>query len=334
MKNDEYFDLFEDYYFERMRGGERDQFERRLASEPDLSEAFAVFKKLLAGLRGIGREQFQQRLSEAKDELEAGGFFLKDEEIDAYLMGKADEEIHQKIRRRIMEDPAFRERIEADKQIMGGLQDQGRRHFANALQAAHSKLKEEGFFEEPAGDSAKTRRLPIRSVLAIAASAAVLLIAAWWLWLRPLTDHQIFNRYYTLDLDLVESFAASKGFAGEQDEELLSVVAALREKEYASARAQIAEIRQKSAPDAQRYYVAQLLEAQLDLKDGLLDKALPPLKELAAKDEFSYKTAAQWFLGLAYVRQKDHRQAIPVFRLLEENPRFGEQAQNILKDLQ
>jgi hypothetical protein len=261
MENDEqYLDLFEEYYFGEMTEESRSVFEQRLENDVDFAEAYAVFKKLQAGLK-----------------------------------------------------------------------DEGRRNFAHALQNAQAELEKEFFFEEQT--PAKVRRLPLRRILAVAASVAILLVVAWRLWPDTRSGEQLFAQHFNLDTEGAESYASGRGFAGEADADLLNAIADIQNQDFTAARARLEEIQNAADPTDMRDQFAQLLQAQLDLRDQRTAQALPALSELAANDNFPDQTAARWFLGLAYLQGGNRRQARQTFQLLTNDPFWGEKAQEVMDDL-
>ena len=213
-----------------------------------------------------------------------------------------------------------------EKYLAGRLTDEEARHFAALIQDDMDFRKEVEFFEDiktVAGqydqqvfreklqqyDAENPVLKPKRYwVMAVAASAALLMGIYLYTLTRPLEPNHLFSEYFepaqNVSLPLVRN---------DEEDELALAFSAYEQKEYSLALQLFGQIDEDKTPTWMSYYKGSAL-----LSLGKTDEAITMLEQhVASKDPLAYRS--HWFLALAYVKRGNYRQAIEELSLLQSS---------------
>ncbi len=127
------------------------------------------------------------------------------EKIDAYLMGKLSAEEAKAFSDELQQNRALAEEVNTRKQLILGIQSEGRQELRESLDAIHEQLQPKA---DPIPRSIIRRLSPW-----LAAAAVALLALLFWFQSRPATNQQLYAANYTpyeLSLNLRNNNEADK----------------------------------------------------------------------------------------------------------------------------
>lgn len=302
-------EILDQYLSGELEGEALEQMEVAIAADPNLASYVNLQKSLLEGIKQYGQQKLEQRIEKESQQLEAEGFFIEDETIEAYLMGQLPPEEEKSLEQLATQENKLQKRIDRDRKLLQEIEALGEVQLLDKIQSVQASLETEGFFqrekkehpailelEKVAEITQKIQNKPnnSRKLLyrwsAVAAIAAVFFLAGRFLLWPMLGDGQLGK-----DLPLLAM------------EESISV----------SVKADLSEEGFAAGPD----------KALLELEKGLeayrkeaYTKAIPVLKQyVKAQPMSNYVAKVQLYLAVSYLAEREAKNAIPILLGLEQN---------------
>lgn len=337
----------------QLSADERKLLATRIASDVDFAESVALHQLTMDGIEHFGLNQMHATITELDKELERDGFFLRTEDIDAYLDKKADDDTRKIVEKRLETDEEFRADFELHQLTKVGIEtEQTKTVFNDLFKDLDKDLAQEGFFKnldtkneeiiQKEKKEAKIVRFPFQR-LAIAASIALVIFAGWWV-LQPISPNPeaIYANNFSPLTDVLSIELEETGFVKEPFYDLLEEgMIAYKEgilsrpftrTHYEDAIDLFRQYRQ-TAPTTDDFYPTATLYlaiSHLAVDEPIL--AIPLLERLAQQD-FPQKIDAQWYLALSYIRTNQKEKAIPILKTLEQT-KYQENVSTIISELQ
>lgn len=329
----------------------------QIAMKSDFAKAVALHQLTMNGIEQFGLNQIQEHITDVDKDLEKEGFFLTTDDIDNFLDKKIDTTTHQIMEHRLTKDAAFKAEVELHQFTRAGIKKEAEETaFSDLFNDLDKDLAQEGFFEtmdnpqrknkeDNKQKEAKIVRFPFHR-LAIAASIALIIFAAWWVFQPVPTDSQIIyaNQFTPLD-DVLSIELEETGFVKEPYYDLLeNAMKAYNDttipinsntsssdnyrkaKDYFIQYRQTAPITDDFYPTATLYLAISHLEIQESAQAILLLASL-------TQQNFPQQVDAQWYLALSYIKTKQTEKAIPILKDLAQT-KYQAKATVILKELQ
>lgn len=196
--------------------------------------------------------------------------------VEKYLAGQLEGDELKSFKLKLESNPQFKEQVETQRCLQEGVA-----HYAmkQQLEEIHNRIY-----------PPKNNRFWGFSV----AAAAILLfaVAVWW-WQRPEPHLRLFDTYYTAEPGLPTPMSADA-----ENYVFYSAMVAYKNAEYPLAIHQFDSLA-VAYPRETRY---QYFLASSYLNSEQVDKAIPILEKLAAKDQDKYQAKAQWYLAMALLQ--------------------------------
>ena len=206
----------------------------------------------------------------------------------------------------------------------------------NSISSVHNDLKGKGFLENQHTAGAKIiqlkNRRSSRFVLAISAVAAIL-IASWFIFNREtgtsIDTDVVFSNNYKPENKLIESYLLPS--AGTMEGDFRIALDQYEHEEFTTAKDLLTPLHKQSPEnDAVTFYLAL---SNLGLDD--VNSSIALLEPLLEK-ESKLKTAIKWYLGLAYLKNKEQKKASSIFENLvkSSDEEYSAKATLILRELE
>lgn len=237
--------------------------------------------------------------------------------IENYLAGTLSVEDKQEVEARMLTDQEFAQRVEILKSLPH-LVDESSLDFRNEL---------EGIYQEYQQKQKPSRTLPPRTYWIAASLALLLSVIGLLIWLLPtsLTSQEIYAANFTMPADNItvrndQSVASA----------LQSAMEAYNVQDYTTAITHFEDFLQgESAHVPALFYsgVSYLALAEVG-------KAIQNLQKVTQIQDPTYAISAQWYLGLAYLKQNNTEQARKIFSSLKESgSSYASKADTVLQQL-
>ncbi|MEM1327937.1 MAG: hypothetical protein AAGI23_18405 [Bacteroidota bacterium] len=264
-------------------------------------------------------------------------------EIEAYLNKEMSEAERIAFEQRLEVDGELAKEVEFHRAVVGGIDKAGVLDFRVMVGEVHQELKGEQFFEaktvaQKPETKVRTMRFGRRRILSIAASFAVLLVAAWWLFLRPISPEQLYaNNFELPDNQLttqIEDRLAATGF-GTNKSALRTLEEAMTEFETGNYVKAISGFRafKTAAPQDGLVAQASLYEAVALLELNEVTEAQNLLLDLVQNDASTLQEDAQWYLALSYLKIENTATALEWLNQLNDSAEYGTEAQRLIQKL-
>lgn len=237
--------------------------------------------------------------------------------IDRYLQQAASPEEVAQVERRMAQDPAFAQQVELIKEMSTAL-SQPTAAFRGRVQAAMEAIDREE----------KTSSLQPRWGYAVAAAVALLVVVGLYLTFRSGKPDYA---------QLAENtFAAPPSPFLQRDtaraqQPLLQGAEAYEQGDYHRAIVQWQQV----PADHPRYGEVRLYLGISELANGQPQAAIQGLTPLLQAPQPELQQSAQWYLALAWLRQQEPQQVLPLLReLASGRSSFATRAQKLLAEIE
>lgn len=230
------------------------------------------------------------------------------EAIEAYVLERMSAGERLAFEQRLATDAALRAEVELERDNIRAIELGG-------LQRTMKLVAEE------AGEVRQERKTGVGYFLKYAAAAVLLVGTLWWLN-RPDANERLFAEHFTADPGLPVAMGAT------DDPAFADAMVSYKEGNYAEARAKWTPLQQQEpSNDTLRYYMAMSLLAEGDAK-----ASLTALEDLAHGPVSAFKSKAEWYLFLAYLKAGETEKARS-FRF-EADQANAERARAIMAELE
>ncbi len=292
---------------------------------------------LLEGIRFAGAQRLKKKLSIAAGNLEEEGFFLEEDDIEAWHKGELKGDKIAIFKKRLSEDAQFARKVEAEKNVLGSIRHYGEEQLKTKIENARKSLEAEGFFEEKEErqERSEGKIVPLsnrRRWLAVAAAAAVLLTAAIWLFTKRPPDvetlyAQNIDTYPDKISESIRSALNTSGYAAGSPEEIKWKELLTAMEAYPKAVSALESFLGKY-PDEK---FAQFYLAQAQLENGLPEAAKTHFEALENDAEFEERWAVKWYLALINLKQNNLSRSKELLEELKQSsPDYREKATRLL----
>ena len=189
-------EILDAYVLDRLDQEIRSEMDREIEKDPLLKEELDLHRFVIEGINAFGQNDFLNKLNEVEEILDQYGFFSDEAEFD----------------------------------VIKGIEDAGAKDFKSILEEVESGLESESFFEKlKNSDTQKERKMvnmyPMRKLLSIAATVAVLVTAGFWFFNDGPSNEELYDMHFAALPDQISSEIEVEmieiGF-GEGDDEILS----------------------------------------------------------------------------------------------------------------
>ncbi|MEO6347347.1 MAG: tetratricopeptide repeat protein [Aquaticitalea sp.] len=212
------------------------------------------------------------------------------ETIERFYNGSMPTEERKVIEARLQQDAKFKTRVEDVKILLFGIEEQA---LKERLDEFHKELP---IKKETKKSDSKVRHFNFRNIAA--AIVIVMVSATFWLINNP-SNERLYDSYFKPDPGLPTTMSSSDNFA------FFDAMVNYKQGDYEKAINKW-QILQKKAPDNDtiNYFLG---VAHLANKSE--NKAIPFLKEVTNSNHKAFKDDAHYYLGLAYLKEKNFKEA-------------------------
>lgn len=215
------------------------------------------------------------------------------ERIEQYLTGQLPEAEKADFERKLATDPGLQQEVETVQLLLLGIEEASLR---NKLPAFHAGLPAE---KKPARQS-PVRHLSARRFLIAAAVLGVVLLAGWWLFLKPDQSSTLYQTYYSPDPGLMTTMGASdeydfeKAMVDYKRGHYPLALAAWKKMEAAGQQS-----------DTLSYFIASAC-----LASGKTAEARTYLDKVVKQPNSSFISDAYWYIALSYIPENKKDSAV------------------------
>jgi len=263
------------------------------------------------------------------------------DEIEAYLNQEMTEVEQTAFEGRMQGDKALAEEVRFHRAVVGGIDLAGELNFKELVGEVHNELKQEQFLESAKTvktQEAKVRKIRFssRRILSLAASFAILLMAAWWLFLRPVSSEQLYASYFELPSEVlsteIESRLSETGFGTNKValEQLETAIQAYQNSDYETAIEGFQTFKNTAPEDALVNY-ASFYEAISSLKLEKTQISQDLLQDVY--EDPRLQEEALWYLAMTYLKKDKKEEAKYVLLQLEKEGKYQKRATKLLKKI-
>ena len=263
---------------------------------------------ILDYLNGTLSKEQRQAIDKRFEEDPSFGITFENVEIQQYLSGQLEKKSLKEFLTKLEQDPELEKKVEWHQAFQANLKQEGQRALKEEIKtiipplATHdNKTEEQPFiFRRPS-------RFLIRTIVAAALLAGVIFFTNWW-FQQPSSSEALFASNF-------EPYEMKIGNRGEVEAmDLQKAITNYQEKKFDLASKNFDDL-SKRDPSIKVY---QLYAGCAFLANGETGKALEKFKEL--QGDFNFNDQAEWYLGLAYLKEKKLREAIDLFNNIAKNP--------------
>lgn len=262
--------------------------------------------------------------------------------IHRYIFGEMTENESAEFEKEINENDLLKTQFEMEKKLMNALDLAGDVELKNTISAVHAELKKENFFESIDQKNTATivpmkARRNNKMMYAIAATL-VLLIAAWFVINNTngsINSDAIYSNYYQTEKSITNDYIneiGQVGLGGEAETKEEKIAVALDQynnEAFENANQLFANLNQEFPDDQLIVFYKGL--CLMEMGDHI--KSIEFFDKI--KKDFKNFDAAQWYLGLNFLKNKEIKEAKKLFNLIAKNnnSKFQEEAKSILKEM-
>lgn len=265
------------------------------------------------------------------------------DELENFLNQEMKEEELTNFKQRLETEKGLKEEVDFHASILGGIQHSAELDFRalvqntreEMLQEENKVVKNSKIKQKP---QAQVRSLGSRRVLALAASFALLLVAAWALFLRPISPERAFANNFDTPKDVLSIDVASRleetGFGTNEAalKQLQTAMQTYQSENFEQARQQLGAF-QAQYPNSEFAEEAAYYEALSAMNTQDYEIAQAKLVELANNSNFSLQTDARWYLALNSLNIGKIEAARTLLESLQSDSKHGTAAQGLLRRL-
>ena len=241
------------------------------------------------------------------------------DQIEKYLADQMKQEEKEAFEQEIAVNPALKDEVALHRDVLAGID----MHFENELKQKLVRAEK----ELRAGKPRSSPIIPMRWLIGIAATLLLLAISFYVFTNKAASPEEVFLTYYEPYPNIISPMERS----GESQPTVLTALDYYEQENYSAAiEAFEANLVETLSQPAQRFYYALSL-----ISSGNSTSAIPHLKELTHLGDHSFLHQSQWYLGLAYLKNKETEQARQVFdELKNTDTPYSKTAEAILEELE
>lgn len=226
------------------------------------------------------------------------------EKMEDYIHGNLSVAEREQFEAEMSTDEHLREEVELHRKLVSSVETE-------SLRQLLEQIHEENFESETKVVSLPRRRSYFP--MAIAASVALLILAGWWIFnLQTSSPESVYAAYFTP----AEGLPTTLGYSTNTD--FAEGMVSYKLEEYAEALEYWQPLVEADPTnDTLNYYVGVAF-----LADEQSDSAIDYLTTVVSNEQSSFRTSAQWYLALSYLKTNQGEQAKPLLEDLadRDNP--------------
>ncbi|GAA0877408.1 hypothetical protein GCM10009119_03760 [Algoriphagus jejuensis] len=229
--------------------------------------------------------------------------------IEAYLNGSFDSQKQEEVRQRISSDEGFAARVREFSEFQLGVE---RAALSSRLDSFHAEITDER-------DATPTRKLNTFQLWSIVASYFLIITAGiWWIMEKENPGERLYHAYFVSDPGLVTSMS------GEGNYEFDRGMVDYKSGDYSKSLQFWQPLLQQDPHNDTLLYFIALDHLQLEN----LAEAKELLEQVTMTKESQFSREANWYLGLAMVKEGKFEKAIPYLVASER-----EEAKSLITEL-
>lgn len=342
-------DLIDDYLMDLLEEKDKALFEQNIAVDKELALYINTKKELISGIIAYAKNNLSINIKNVTKTLDEEGFFITDDDIDAYLNNSSTMSENRKIALLCIKDENFKQRVTNRQTLLNSIHAIAQQQLKASIAEVETSLETTGFFEQtihktessPTVTIAKNKvHFKIIQWTAVAASILILVLAArFWIFPTKSTSLNYHNHFTVLEDKLspkINAELSESGFGGNPTvalRELQKGMKFYQTKNYAAS-VSILKSYIKKNPMAHNIQEVQLYTAISYMELNLPKEALPFLLSLSASEpKGEIAIDLQWYLALCYLENDQKNSAIPLLNALKDNNRYQNKAHKLLQEL-
>jgi hypothetical protein len=346
---DKYDDEFiDDYLMNQLAETDKQSFENEIINNNQLNLYIKERKEILLGLVACGEKELVQNITNLAESLNEEGFFITDEEIDAYLNNLSSMSDKREIAMLCLKNEDFQKRVDQREVLLNAINSIGNEELKTSIKAVETSLERDGFFEQPntretsstPKNTTAPNHLRILRWTAIAASFLLLVLAARF-WVFPTGgSSSIYQTYFTALEDKlspkIEAELSETGFGGSPAIELKELQEGMKHYQAKKYKESVLMLKSyiKQNPMADNIQEVQLYTAISYMSLNQPKEALPLLlSSSATQPQGEIAVNLQWYLALCYLQNDNKTEAISILDALVENPKYQTKANQLRQEL-
>lgn len=239
------------------------------------------------------------------------------EKMEDYIHGNLSVTEREQFEADMATDEQLREEVELHRQLISSVETESLRQLLD-------QIHEKNFESEVQVVSMPRRRSFFP--MAIAASVALLILAGWWIFnLQTSSPESVYAAYFTP----AEGLPTTLGYSTNTD--FAEGMVSYKLEEYAEALEYWQPLLEVDPTnDTLNYYVGVTF-----LANEQPDSAIDYLTTVVSGEQSSFRTSAQWYLALAYLKTDQGEQAKPLLEdLANRNNPYQSQSSEILQKIE
>jgi len=214
-----------------------------------------------------------------------------DQLLDSYLKEELPQVAREKLQKRLAQEPVLAEALSMRQLISKGVKPLGRQHLKKLFQEADKEL--DASTNSTSINLLQSSKPSLFPWLAAASIAILLGLAIWWT-----LDSSTPNRLYLAHYEPFPNLIAPIDKGGSNEDVLAEAVQAYERADYATA-TQKFELLEPIEKDARIYYGLTLLQS------NQMKEAITELTLVASDKDNRFQQAGEWYLVLAYLKNKE-----------------------------
>ncbi|MEM6841607.1 MAG: hypothetical protein AAF632_05240 [Bacteroidota bacterium] len=237
--------------------------------------------------------------------------------MEDYIHGNLSVTEREQFEADMATDEQLREEVELHRQLISSVETESLRQLLD-------QIHEKNFESEVQVVSMPRRRSFFP--MAIAASVALLILAGWWIFnLQTSSPESVYAAYFTP----AEGLPTTLGYSTNTD--FAEGMVSYKLEEYAEALEYWQPLLEVDPTnDTLNYYVGVTF-----LANEQPDSAIDYLTTVVSGEQSSFRTSAQWYLALAYLKTDQGEQAKPLLEdLANRNNPYQSQSSEILQKIE
>ena len=176
------------------------------------------------------------------------------------------------------------------------------------------------------------KQFPIRRLMSIAAGFMILVVGIYFLYLQAPDNETLFSEHFSHIPMVVDDQARSRTNQAVNASLELAAISAYEERDFLKAEGLFRAYLAENPTDTEKAFYYGIIQ----LGKGNTYAAIPLFKQmLSTKDKYSFKRPANWYLGLAYLKQGAIEDAQYYFeQIAQGEDRYAMSARALLKGIQ
>ncbi len=265
------------------------------------------------------------------------------DEIENFLNQEMSAEDLSSFKERLAQEDGLQEEVDFHATIVEGIKQSAELDFRALVQDTRKAMLQEENTAAKVVDLNQNSKSRVRSlgssrIVAIAASLALLLVAAWWVFLSPMSPERAFASNFTTPKDVLSAEVASRleetGFANNQAalQQLQEAMLTYQNDNFEQAQQQL-DAFQAQYPNNEFAAQAAYYEALSAINTSDYETAQVKLLDLVDTPNFALQSDAKWYLALNSLHIGNIELAKTLLDSLQSDSKHGTAAQGLLRRL-